>query len=62
MPQIQTRTLAPKAGAADWFGSMKDTPEIVGDIVSPVTDEQEWDAFQDQGCSRLPLMHRLRRP
>ncbi len=32
---------------ADWIGSMKGTFEIVGDIISPATDEDEWEALRD---------------
>jgi prevent-host-death family protein len=32
---------------ADWFGSMKGTIEILGDIVSPANDENEWEALRD---------------
>lgn len=30
-----------------WIGSMKDTIEIVGDIVSPANDENDWEALRD---------------
>jgi len=30
-----------------WFDSMKDTFEIVGDIVSPAVDEDEWEMLRD---------------
>jgi prevent-host-death family protein len=33
--------------AADWMGSMKDSIEILGDIVSPANDENEWEVLQD---------------
>jgi prevent-host-death family protein len=33
--------------AQDWIGSMKDTLEIVGDIVSPANEENEWEALRD---------------
>jgi prevent-host-death family protein len=36
-----------ESGAADWIGSMKDRMKIVGDIVSPATDESDWDALRD---------------
>lgn len=36
---------APKAG--DWIGSMKGTMKIVGDIVSPASDENEWEVLRD---------------
>jgi len=38
---------SPAAGAGDWLGSMVDTFEIVGDIVSPVIDESDLEASQD---------------
>jgi prevent-host-death family protein len=30
-----------------WIGSMKDSIEILGDIVSPATDEGEWEVNRD---------------
>jgi len=33
--------------AADWLGSMKDTFEIVGDIMAPANEENEWEALRD---------------
>ena len=30
-----------------WFDSMKDTFEILGDIVSPAVDEDEWEMLRD---------------
>ena len=32
---------------AAWIGSMKDSLEIVGDIISPATDEDEWEVLRD---------------
>jgi prevent-host-death family protein len=32
---------------AAWIGSMKDTMRITGDIVSPATDEDEWEVLRD---------------
>jgi prevent-host-death family protein len=32
---------------AAWIGSMKGTMKIVGDIVSPATDEDEWEVLRD---------------
>jgi len=29
-----------------WLGSMKDRGEILGDIVSPATSEDEWDVLR----------------
>jgi prevent-host-death family protein len=33
--------------SADWMGSMKDTIEIVGDIVSPANEESDWEALRE---------------
>ena len=32
---------------AAWIGSMKDTMKITGDILSPATDEDEWEVLRD---------------
>jgi prevent-host-death family protein len=32
---------------AKWIGSMKDSTEILGDIISPANDEDEWDSLRD---------------
>jgi Antitoxin Phd_YefM, type II toxin-antitoxin system len=32
-------------GRAAWIGSMRDSIEIVGDIISPVDEESEWEAL-----------------
>jgi prevent-host-death family protein len=32
---------------ASWIGSMKDSIEIHGDIISPANDEDEWEALRD---------------
>jgi prevent-host-death family protein len=37
----------PQSSQADWFGSMKGTIEILGDIVSPANDEDEWEVLRD---------------
>jgi prevent-host-death family protein len=31
---------------ASWIGSMKDS-KIIGDIISPANDEDEWEALRD---------------
>jgi prevent-host-death family protein len=33
--------------SAGWIGSMKNTIEIVGDVVSPANDEDDWEALRD---------------
>jgi prevent-host-death family protein len=32
---------------AAWIGSMKDSMQILGDIVSPANDESEWEVLRD---------------
>ncbi len=32
---------------ASWIGSMKDSIEIIGDIISPANDEDEWEVLRD---------------
>lgn len=31
----------------DWMGSMKGTIEIIGDIVSPASDPDDWEVLRD---------------
>jgi prevent-host-death family protein len=38
---------APQPSRADWIGSMKGTIEILGDIVSPASDKDEWEVLRD---------------
>jgi prevent-host-death family protein len=33
--------------AADWIGSMRDKIEILGDIVSPANELNEWEVLRD---------------
>jgi len=30
-----------------WIGSMKDSTEILGNIISPANDEDEWESMRD---------------
>lgn len=32
---------------ASWMGSMKDRIQILGDIVAPANDEDEWEVLRD---------------
>jgi prevent-host-death family protein len=32
---------------ANWLGCMKGRMEIIGDIISPATDENEWEVLRD---------------
>lgn len=38
---------AAAAREADWLGSMAGAIEIVGDIVSPVIEDTDWEALRD---------------
>ncbi len=38
---------SPVRGSSDWMGSMRGTIEIVGDIVSPVMEEGDWEALRE---------------
>ncbi len=38
---------APVVDRAAWIGSMKDSMEILGDIISPANDEDEWEVLRD---------------
>jgi prevent-host-death family protein len=38
---------SPEPASGDWIGSMRDKIEIVGDIVSPAVDPEDWEALRD---------------
>ena len=38
---------APASDGASWLGSMRGSMEIVGDIMSPVMSEDDWEAARD---------------
>ena len=44
---ITTRHHVPVAGRSAWIGSMSDSIEIIGDIISPANEESEWEALRD---------------
>ncbi|HZR66574.1 MAG TPA: type II toxin-antitoxin system Phd/YefM family antitoxin [Terriglobales bacterium] len=44
-PVAQVVAIVPE-DSSPWIGSMKGTLEIVGDIVAPANDEQEWEALR----------------
>jgi antitoxin (DNA-binding transcriptional repressor) of toxin-antitoxin stability system len=45
-PVAEVIPASPKAGSRDWIGSMKGKMEILGDIVSPASDEDEWEVLR----------------
>jgi len=46
-PVAEVIPASPVAEPKDWLGSMSDTMEILGDIVSPVIEEVDWEALRD---------------
>jgi prevent-host-death family protein len=38
---------SPAARQSDWIDSMRDEIKILGDIVSPASDENEWEVLRD---------------
>ena len=46
-PVAEVVPASPEAEPGEWLGSMADTLEIVGDIVSPVIEEGDWEALQE---------------
>ena len=38
---------SPATDQANWLGSMADTFDITGDIISPASDESDWEALRD---------------
>lgn len=38
---------SPVAESGDWLGAMAKTIEILGDIVSPIIEETDWEALRD---------------
>lgn len=46
-PVAEVSPPSAKAQGTDWFGSMKDEIKILGDIISPASDEDEWEVLRD---------------
>jgi prevent-host-death family protein len=38
---------SPTTDRANWLGSMAGTVDILGDIISPVIEESDWEALRD---------------
>jgi len=45
-PVAQVVPPAPPARAGNWIGSFKGTVEVLGDIVSPASDEDDWEVLR----------------
>jgi prevent-host-death family protein len=59
-PVAEVSPPSAKAQGADWFGSMKDEIQILGDIISPANDEDEWEVLRDEtapGYAHLDMEH-----
>ena len=37
----------PTPDRANWLGSMAGTADILGDVISPVMEDSDWEALQD---------------
>jgi len=47
LPVRNRKALGAALTQSAWIGSMKDSMEIVGDIISPANEEEEWEALRD---------------
>jgi prevent-host-death family protein len=45
-PIAEVVPVSPDANCKDWFGSMKGTIQVLGDIISPANDEDEWEVLR----------------
>jgi len=46
-PRRRSRSSNAGVDRSKWIGSLKGTVEILGDIISPATDKDEWEAERD---------------
>ena len=46
-PLAQVGPAPTDVSSKSWIGSMKDSMKITGDIMSPATDEDEWEVLRD---------------
>jgi prevent-host-death family protein len=56
---VPTATIKPVMDRAKWVGSMKGTVTILGDIVSPAHDKDEWEVLRDPSRVLDPQSHKL---
>ncbi len=47
-PVAELRPTRERKARKGWLGSMAGTMEIIGDIVAPAFDEDEWDMLRDE--------------
>jgi prevent-host-death family protein len=46
-PVAEVIPTSPEACSGSWIGSMKDQIKILGDIVSPASDADDWEVLRD---------------
>jgi prevent-host-death family protein len=46
-PVAQVIPLIPENGKKRWLGTLKGSARIVGDIVGPISDPDDWDVLRD---------------
>ncbi|HXJ45423.1 MAG TPA: type II toxin-antitoxin system prevent-host-death family antitoxin [Candidatus Dormibacteraeota bacterium] len=46
-PVVEIVPATEKIDRLEWIGSMKDSVDILGDIISPATDEDDWEVLRD---------------
>ena len=46
-PVAEVLPPSPSADRSTWIGSLKHSMEFRGDIISPASDEDEWEALRD---------------
>jgi prevent-host-death family protein len=56
---VPTAAVKPAMDRAKWIGSMKGTVRILGDIVSPATDQDEWEVLRDPSRVLDPRPHKI---
>lgn len=56
---VPTATIKPVMDRAKWLGSMKGTVKILGDIVSPANDKDEWEVLSDPSRVLYPNSHKI---
>jgi prevent-host-death family protein len=56
---VPTAAIKPVMDRAKWIGSIKGTTTILGDIVSPAIDEDEWEVLRDPLRVLDPESHKI---
>jgi len=56
---VPTTVIMPVMDRAKWLASIKGTTTILGDIVSPAIDEEEWEVMRDPWRVLDPESHKI---